>query len=74
MLGCQKNGWTWKAVELVFTADAKGAAGVPLKADGFIQVQLNARVPDGVTLDLGEFLFNEDEDGEDYEDNQQYEN
>lgn len=63
-----------KAVELVFTADAKGAAGAPLKADGFIQVQLSARVPDGVTLDLGEFLFNEDEDGEDYEDNQQYEN
>ena len=58
----------------MFTADAKGAAGAPLKADGVIQVQLSARGPDGVTLDLGEFLFNEDEDGEDYEDDQLYEN
>lgn len=51
-----------KAVELVFRADAKDAAGVPLKADSFLKVELNARVPEGVTLDLKELMNSEDEE------------
>ena len=49
-----------KAVELIFRADSKDAAGVPLSPDSFIQVQLSARIPDGITLDLGELMAEEE--------------
>ena len=51
-----------KAVELVFRADAKDAAGVPLNAESFIQVDLNARIPEGVTVDLKELMQSENEE------------
>lgn len=51
-----------KSLELVFTIDSKESAGVPLKPDSFIQVQLSALVPDGVTFDAKEFLSSDDED------------
>jgi len=44
------------AIELVFKANAKDAAGVPLRSDTFIQAKLNARIPDGVTLDLKDYI------------------
>ena len=43
-----------KAIEIVFKADAKAAAGVPFNKDSFIQLSLNALLPDGVTLDVKE--------------------
>ena len=44
------------AVEVIVKADAKGAAGVPLREDSFVKVSLNALIPEGVTVDAREFL------------------
>lgn len=53
------------AIEIVFKIDSKDAAGVPLSEDSFIRVEsLFARIPEGVTVDLGGMLFPEDTDGE----------
>lgn len=43
-----------QAFELILRVDAKGAGGVPLKPDSFVQVSLSALVPDGITLDVTE--------------------
>lgn len=55
-----------KAVELVFKADAKGAVGVPFGPDNFIMAELNAMIPDGISLDGWEFvdMMGEDEDNQ----------
>ena len=44
-----------QAFELILRVDAKGAGGVPLKPDSYIQVSLNALVPDGITIDAKEY-------------------
>ena len=66
--GIDKNAPQLHAVELVFTVDSKGAVGVPLTPDSFLQAKLSALIPDGVTLDLNEFLNSDmsdyDEDNE----------
>ena len=64
----EKNVTDLSAIELVFRADAGDAAGVALRSDSFLQVMLSARVPEGVTLDLGEVLA--DSGNESEEDNQ----
>ena len=51
-----------KSIGLVFTADAHGVGGAPLRPEGYLQVELNARIPDGVTLDLSEFLNSKDDE------------
>lgn len=66
--GVDKNAPELNAIEVVLTVDSKGAAGVPLSPDSFLQVQLSALVPDGVTLDLNGVL--DDEDNENAEDNE----
>ena len=66
--GIDKNAPELNAIEFVFTVDSKGAVGVPLSSDSFLQVQLSALIPDGVTLDLNSMLEGEkNEDGEDNE-------
>ena len=66
--GIDKTAPELDAIEFVFTVDSKGAVGVPLSSDSFLQVQLSALVPDGVTLDLNSMLNGEEnEDGEDNE-------
>lgn len=66
--GIDKNAPQLHAIEFVFTVDTKGAAGVPLTPDSFLQAKLGALIPDGVTLDLNSLLNGEnnenDEDNE----------
>jgi hypothetical protein len=51
------------AIELVFKADSKLARGIPIGPESFLQVVLSARIPEGVTLDLGNLkLENEEEE------------
>ena len=45
-----------RAFELVLRVDAKGAGGVQLKPDSFVQASLSLLVPDGITLDGTEFF------------------
>lgn len=45
------------ALELVFTADTKDTAGVPLQEDSYLKVVLNAIIPEGgITIDLKELM------------------
>ena len=44
------------AIEYHFTADARDAAGVPLRPDTYLKVELNAKVPEGLTVDVREVL------------------
>ena len=50
------------SVELIFSIDSKDAAGVPFREDSFIELQLNALIPDGVTLDLKDFISEKEEE------------
>ena len=52
------------AIELYFTADAKDAAGVPLRPDTYVKAEINAKVPEGVTVDLREFLGGDENEQE----------
>ncbi|MBO5808959.1 MAG: hypothetical protein J6R15_06390, partial [Bacteroidales bacterium] len=45
------------SIELVFKA--LSVAGAPVKKDSYIKAKLQARVPEGVTLDLKDFMSNE---------------
>lgn len=45
------------ALELVFKA--KSVAGAPIKDDSYIKAKLQALVPEGITLDLKDFMSNE---------------
>ena len=55
------------AVELIFKLNAKGVAGVPMKEDMYVKASLSALVPDGVTLDLKDIVFAEQEEMEEEE-------
>ncbi len=46
------------ALELVFKANS--VAGAPLKEDSFIKAKLQVLVPEGVTLDLSDFMSDEE--------------
>ena len=54
--GIDKNAPKLHSIEFIFTVDSKGTVGVPLTPDSFLQAQLRALVPDGVTLDLNDAL------------------
>ena len=60
--GIQKNASDLSSIELVFTVDSEGAAGVPIRKDSFIQVSLSARIPDGVSLDVKDLLGEGDDE------------
>jgi hypothetical protein len=45
-----------KSVELIFKADAKDAAGIPVGPGCFMQVELNAMIPDGISIDGWELI------------------
>ena len=45
-----------EAIELIFSADAKGAAGIPLSKDTDLKLDINARIPKGISVDLRELL------------------
>ena len=47
------------AVELVFKATSKKAAGVPLTKDSFIKAELQAVIPEGLTIDLKGLMDND---------------
>ena len=51
--GIDKTATDLHAIEVTFTVDSKGAAGVPFRKDSFIQVALSAKIPDGISIDLG---------------------
>ena len=55
------------AVELILKLNAKGVAGVPMKEDMYVKAGLSALVPDGVTLDLKDIVFAEQEEMEEEE-------
>lgn len=61
-----------KALELVFTVNSKDAAGVPFGPECFLNLSLSARIPEGVTADLREFINTDD--NQDEQDNQDNEN
>lgn len=63
--GIEKNASDLHSIEFVFTVDSKGAAGVPLKPDSFIQVALSARIPEGVSIDLKDIMEQTDSEDED---------
>jgi hypothetical protein len=44
------------AIELYFTADAKDAAGVPLRPGTYVKSEFFARIPEGVTVDLRDII------------------
>lgn len=46
------------SVELVFTATS--VAGVPIREDSYIKATLQALIPEGLTLDLGEMMNNKE--------------
>jgi hypothetical protein len=58
--GIEKTAADLHSIELIFTVDSKGAAGVPFRKDSFLQVALSARIPEGISMDLGGMLFTED--------------
>ena len=58
--GIDKTATDLHAIEVVLTVDSKGAAGVPFKKDSFIQVALSAKIPEGITMDLGAIAGQED--------------
>ena len=62
--GIDKDFSDLHSIGFVLKADAKDAAGVPMRSDSYVQVSLAARIPDGLTLDLGSLLF-ESEEGTD---------
>lgn len=47
---------------LVFVANAENMAGIPFKEDSSLKAVLNARIPEGITLDLSGILFPQEED------------
>ena len=47
---------------LYFKASTKGVAGVPVTKDSFVQAELAALIPEGVTIDLGQYLDTENND------------
>ena len=47
------------SVGLYFKATTKGVAGVPVTKDSFVQAELAALIPEGVTIDLGQYLETE---------------
>lgn len=55
--GVDKTATDLSSIELVFTVDSKGAAGVPLGPESSLQVALAARIPEGISIDLGGILF-----------------
>lgn len=58
------------AIEIEFRIDSKEAAGIPLSEDSFLRIEsLFARIPEGITVDLGGILFPEDTDAEEPTDN-----
>ena len=44
------------AIELYFTADAKDAAGVPLRPGTYVKSEFFAKIPEGVTVDLRDVI------------------
>lgn len=53
---------------LVFVANTESVAGIPFKEDSSLKAVLNARIPEGITLDLSGVLFQQaDEDSEEGE-------
>ena len=47
---------------LVFVANAENMAGIPFKEESSLKAVLNARIPEGITLDLSGILFPQEED------------
>ena len=47
------------AMELVFKATSKKAAGVPLTKDSFIKAEIQAVIPEGLTFDLKDLTVND---------------
>lgn len=47
------------ALELVFKATSKKAAGVPLTKDSFIKAEIQAVIPEGLTFDLKDLTVND---------------
>ena len=53
------------SIVLVFVANAENMAGIPFKEESSLKAVLNARIPEGITMDLSGLLFpKEDEDSE----------
>lgn len=48
-------------IELVFKATSGGVSGVPLTESSFLHADLKAVLPEGITLDLGAIMENNDE-------------
>ena len=53
------------SIVLLFKANTESVAGMPFKEESSLKAVLNARIPEGITLDLSGILFpQEDEDSE----------
>jgi len=53
------------SIVLVFVANAENMAGIPFKEESSLKAVINARIPEGITMDLSGLLFpKEDEDSE----------
>ena len=50
------------SIVLVFVANAENMAGIPFKEESSLKAVLNARIPEGITLDLSGILFPQEED------------
>lgn len=56
------------AIELIFSADSKDVSGVPLTSDTYLRCILNARIPEGISVDLKKLLEDmQEEDDQLYE-------
>ena len=51
-----------KSLEVMFKVDSKNVGGVPFRKDSFIRAVLTARIPEGLTLDLGSVMESASED------------
>ncbi len=66
VVGIEKGREDIASLEIIVRATSGGVAGVAVKDDAYLQAVLQAVLPEGVTVDLGEFIKKE-ENSEDYE-------
>ena len=55
---------------LVFVANAENMVGIPFKEESSLKAVLNARIPEGITMDLSGLLFPKEDEGSEEDENE----
>ena len=58
------------SIVLLFKANTESVAGMPFKEESSLKAVINARIPEGITMDLSGLLFPKEDEGSEEDENE----